>query len=167
VHRIRLHRHRLATRASALLLGMASLTLGTADAAEPVVRGQTPDSHWWSKFYFHSDGAPRWYHGMFHNTRDHKYRVPVCPPLYGGAHGYYQPCWRQLDVFPRCVTCEYLPQQQVDYTAPPYQVPPPAAPLPGETPPTAPPQPGSPQPAPPTRPYEATTTLAPLGTIVD
>jgi hypothetical protein len=109
---------------------------------------------WWHLLWFHKDGAPRLHYGALKHSREHQHRLPVLPPLSQPEFGYYQPCWRQIDVCPRCVTIETIPVL-FDFDAPTAMPPipslPPAAPPMTTEPPLMeppPPAPESPGPAP-------------------
>jgi hypothetical protein len=67
---------------------------------------ETGQWKWWHIVWFHKDGSPRFAHGMTKNTHNHQQRLPVCPPIGDGTFGYHEPCWRQMDVYPRCWSCE-------------------------------------------------------------
>jgi hypothetical protein len=96
---------------------------------------------WWHILWFQKDGNPRYGGGLAGMSRQHAPRLMPRPPLCQPEYGYYQPCWRQLPVTPRCYTCEVIPE---DYAVPggepvlPPMVPPvptPAVPAPGIVPP--------------------------------
>ena len=67
---------------------------------------------WWNGLWFHGDGSPRYGNGFANSSRNHQYRLPVRPPVCGPSFGYYQPCWRQLPMVRRCVTCETFPSNR-------------------------------------------------------
>src|SRR5581483_5636626 len=104
---------------------------------EEVEEYQPENWCWWHCFYFHRDGRPRFNNGLFYKTKDHRCRLPPYPPIYEPGFGYNQPCWRQMQVLPRCVTCEIIPQSPPRQDA---ELPPPVLPAP-QTVPTTPPPP--------------------------
>jgi hypothetical protein len=63
---------------------------------------------WWHGWYYRADGSPKYGRGFSSSTRDHNNRIPVNPPIAGPSFGYYQPCWRQIPLVRRCVSCETL-----------------------------------------------------------
>ncbi|HUQ72375.1 MAG TPA: hypothetical protein VM165_22805 [Planctomycetaceae bacterium] len=87
--------------------------------------------HWWHAIWFQKDGTPRYGGGLGGMSRQHAPRLMPRPPLCQPEYGYYQPCWRQLPVTPRCYTCETVP---ANYAVPSCEpigfdlVPPPPAP---------------------------------------
>jgi hypothetical protein len=102
------------TRASRPRCRWLAWVLVVAVAPGAVVGGENSDQRpsnwrWWHGLWFHKNGAPRFAAGPYYDTREHQTRLPVCPPLTEPNFGYYQPCWRQLHVYPRCVTCETMP----------------------------------------------------------
>lgn len=64
---------------------------------------------WWHSIYFHANGSPRYASGFALSTRNTQNRLPVNPPICGPSFGYFQPCWKQMAVVRRCVTCETFP----------------------------------------------------------
>lgn len=86
----------------------------------------TMDLPWWQGMWYHADGTPRYRRGFASSTRHFQNRIPVFPPVCGPNYGYNQPCWRQLPVDRRCVTCETIPGMRVSPT--PGPVPPALAP---------------------------------------
>jgi hypothetical protein len=69
---------------------------------------------WWHRLYYSANGSPRYGKGFANMARNHEYRLPVNPPICGPSFGYYQPCWRQVPLVRRCVTCETLqPDREV------------------------------------------------------
>lgn len=95
-----------------------------------------PDNwRWWHIVWFQKDGNPRYGGGLGGMSRQHAPRLMTRPPLCPPEYGYFQPCWRQLPVTPRCFTCETVPanfavpceQNVFDLVPPP---PSPAVPVP-------------------------------------
>lgn len=68
----------------------------------------SPSWPWWQGWYYRADGTPWYGRGFANMTRHHAFRIPVTPPISGPSFGYHQPCWRQVPVVRRCVTCETL-----------------------------------------------------------
>ena len=64
---------------------------------------------WWHSIYFQANGSPRYATGFALSTRNTQYRLPINPPISGPSYGYHQPCWKQMAVVRRCVTCETFP----------------------------------------------------------
>lgn len=117
-----------ALRGLSLVLALATGSTLLAEGAEKLEH--PPNWRWWHVFWFHKNGAPRFADGPFYDTTHHQNRLPVCPPLTEPGYGYFQPCWRQLHVHPRCVTCETMPvsvsrpAQSVDLPPAPAEAPP-------------------------------------------
>ena len=63
---------------------------------------------WWHGLYYRADGSPKYGWGFGNMTRNHSNRLPVTPPICGPSYGYHQPCWKQIPIVRRCVTCETL-----------------------------------------------------------
>lgn len=123
--------------ALAACLATAALTGTPASSGEhgPESDKIRPDHwRWWHVVWFHKDGTPRFHYGLFHLSRQHQDRLPVAPPLSRPEFGYYQPCWRQIEACPRCVTIETMP---VSFDAAPDL---PVPPAPGVAPPALPPE---------------------------
>lgn len=68
----------------------------------------SPSWPWLHGWYYRADGTPWYGRGFANSTRYHAWRLPVTPPISGPSFGYHQPCWRQVPVVRRCVTCETL-----------------------------------------------------------
>jgi len=91
---------------------------------------------WWHSIYYKPNGMARYGYGFANSTRNFQWRVPVNPPLSGPSYGYFQPCWRQVPLVRRCVTCETFPSDREipnlntsSYSAPPPSLAIPPAPL--------------------------------------
>jgi len=67
---------------------------------------------WWHSIYYKPNGMARYGYGFANSTRNFQWRVPVNPPLSGPSYGYFQPCWRQVPLVRRCVTCETFPSDR-------------------------------------------------------
>ena len=67
---------------------------------------------WWHSIYFHANGSPRYASGFALSTRNTQKRLPVNPPVCGPSFGYFHPCWKQMAVVRRCVTCETYPSNR-------------------------------------------------------
>lgn len=63
---------------------------------------------WWPSRHFRADGFPKYGRGFMSSTRDHQTRIPAIPPISGPSYGFYQPCWRQMPMIRRCVSCETM-----------------------------------------------------------
>lgn len=106
-----------------LLIGIANV-LGSSSLAQEAYYGTATTGvesvgrwHWWPSWHFRSDGFPRYGRGFASSTRDHQTRIPVIPPISGPSYGFYQPCWRQIPMVRRCVTCETIqPNREVPAT---------------------------------------------------
>ncbi len=115
--------------AGLLIMGLASGTVGSSSRAgelgSQAAAMNDGNWKWWHSIFYRKDGHPRYPSGAGSLSRQHQKRLvphpPYCPPEYG----YHQPCWRQLPVTPRCVTCETV---QSDYAVPMDAVVPPLPP---------------------------------------
>jgi hypothetical protein len=105
---------------------------------------------WWHILYFRKDGNPRYPSGAGSLSRQHEKRLMTQPPLCPPEYGYYQPCWRQLPVAPRCLTCETVPANYAVPAYPDWHEAVPPAPTAPAIPPAA-----TPQSLPPTKPGAA------------
>jgi hypothetical protein len=76
----------------------------------------TMDLPWWQGLWYRANGTPRYGKGFTSATRHYQNRIPVFPPVCAPNFGYNQPCWRQLPVDRRCVTCETIPGIRVSPT---------------------------------------------------
>ena len=85
---------------------------------------------WWQSLYYRRDGSARYGKHFKSAAGTHKNQLPVTPPICGPTYGYYQPCWRQIPLVRRCVTCEtFQPNREIPFTTnmpplSPTQVPP-------------------------------------------
>jgi hypothetical protein len=85
-------------------------------------------SYWpfWGCRWHRNNGYPKDGKGLVSTRKNQQYRVPLRPPVDGSSFGYYQPCWRQLPVVPRCLTCEtesVHPDMKVPEVVSPYPIP--------------------------------------------
>jgi hypothetical protein len=89
------------------LLSLQALPAGQGLPMRPA-EGNCEDCKWkWLyPFWFHKNGWPKYGSALQHHTHSRMERMPICPPLGDAQFGYHEPCWRQIEVFPRCWNCD-------------------------------------------------------------
>jgi len=95
--------------AASVALSLHSSIGSASDGTYSDADGSPGNWRWWHIIWFQKDGNPRYASGSGNLSRNHQPRLMVRPPLCAPEYGYFQPCWRQLPVAPRCFTCETVP----------------------------------------------------------